>query len=89
MPSDAIKIDHPSAQLADGETQGSRHCLDDVRSVTQYRLVNPTVLEGNVIDAPAGMLITHPEHGDMAFAPGVYQIGYQRQYAEELRRVLD
>lgn len=89
VPRDAVKVTKPSRQVAEGKTQGSRHLVDDLSAVTQYRLAAPTVLDGPVIDAPRGFSLLHPEHGDMTFAPGVYQIGYQRQFAEELRRVRD
>ena len=79
----------PAAQLAPGETQGSRHCLTDLASVRLYRLADATPLDGPVIDAPQGCTIAHPEHGDVTLPAGIYGVIYQRAYADELRRVQD
>lgn len=37
----------------------------------------------------ATVLLTHVEHGALLVAPGTYQIGGQREYAGEWRRVAD
>lgn len=76
-------------QLAVGETRGARHCLDAKDGVTMYRVENADVLTGPVIDLAQERTITHPEHGDLILTPGVYSITYQRQFAEELKRVMD
>lgn len=89
LPDDLEKIENPSAQLAPGTTQGSRHCVDDISRVTIFRRKNADVLTGPIIDAPEGIRVTHPEHGDVSLPPGIYGIRYQRAYAEELRRVQD
>ena len=78
----------PHGQLAPGSSQGSRHCVD-LTTVRLWLLPQPTALDGPVIEAPAGVRITHPEHGHHQFPPGVYQVTFQRAYAEELRRVID
>ena len=84
------KLDHrPTAQLAPGTTQGSRHCITDLSSVTIFRLAEPTPLDGPVIEAPTGFTVEHPEHGNVTLPPGIYGVIYQRAYADELRRVLD
>ena len=75
-------------QLAPGTTQGSRHIVD-LTQVRLWVLPHPTPLEGPVIEAPAGCVITHPEHGDHIYPPGVYQVTFQRAYATELRRIAD
>lgn len=43
------------------------------------------------LTVPAGetVFMSHPEHGGMEIAPGTYQIGTQREYAGEWRRVAD
>ncbi len=43
------------------------------------------------LTVPAGqeVLLTHPEHGAFLINPGTYQIGGQREYAGEWRRVAD
>jgi hypothetical protein len=80
---------NPTAQLAPGETQGSRHCLTDLAAVNLYRMGDATPLDGPVIEAPQGCTIAHPEHGDVTLPPGTYGVIYQRAYADELRRVQD
>lgn len=89
VPDGAVKLREPSAQLAPGTTQGSRHCLAALDGITMYRLRDTTPLDGPVIEAPGGCRVNHPEHGDVTLPPGVYGVVYQRAYAEELRRVLD
>ena len=91
---DGCKPETARAQLAEGETQGSRHCLDSLEGVRQFALANPTDLEGPilVIDAPE-RTITHPEHGHVVL-PGegrVYGVTYQRDLDEQerARRVAD
>lgn len=81
----------PFYQLAPGETRGSRHCLDEdsVKGATFYKLTKPTALQGGVWVNEAETLVTHPEHGNQLLDPGIYFVTYQRQYAEELRRIAD
>lgn len=89
LPRGCTKVANPSAQLAPGTTQGSRHCIADLSIVTLYVAADATPLDGPVIDAPSGVKIEHPEHGDVTLCPGVYAIVYQRAFADELRRVQD
>lgn len=89
VPPTAIAIKKPSTQLAPGDTQGSRHCLESLDGLQLFTCSDAGPLDGPVIDAPNGMRVNHPEHGDVTFRPGVYGIIYQRQHAEELRRVAD
>jgi len=81
----------PFFQLAPGNTRGSRHCLDadSVKNAKFYTLQNPTVLQGGVWVNEEDTLVTHPEHGDQVLDPGTYFVTYQRQHAEELRRIAD
>lgn len=83
-----LRQERQTGQLAPGITHGSRHCVD-LRHVRLYHLPQPTAVEGPIIDAPDGVVITHPEHGSLVFPPGIYGVTYQRQYADELRRVTD
>lgn len=76
-------------QLAPGTTQGSRHCLTSLDGIEMFSLPNPTALDGPVFKTEHGCEIDHPEHGNVILPPGVYGVIYQRQYAEELRRVQD
>jgi hypothetical protein len=89
VPKGATLVANPSAKLAPGTTQGSRHILSDMTSVRLHRLKDATPLDGPVIDAPRGCTVTHPEHGDVSLPPGVYGVIYQRAFADELRRVQD
>jgi hypothetical protein len=88
VPSQCKPWPYSHGQLAPGSTQGSRHCVD-ISKVTLYILPFPTALDGPVIDAPNGVEITHPEHGNHIYPPGVYHVTFQRAHTDELRRVLD
>ena len=89
VPAGATLIEKPSRQLAPGTTQGSRHCIADMATVRLYRVADANPLDGPVIDAPHGVTVEHPEHGDISLPSGVYAVIYQRAYADELRRVQD
>lgn len=89
VPSGCTVEEKPSAQLAPGTTQGSRHIIDSLEGVTVYRLANPTPLDGPILDLSTERTITHPEHGDVVLPPGVYGVTYQRAFADELRRAAD
>ncbi|WGW12699.1 hypothetical protein LWF01_02710 [Saxibacter everestensis] len=52
-------------------------------SATQPILGTVTIPEGST------GLLSHQEHGNLALAPGSYDIGRQVEYAEELRLVAD
>lgn len=90
LPAGARQLVRHNGQLAPGNTQGSRHCVDMSRC-TLWALAHPTALDGPVIESPDGITVTHPEHGWLTFppGPGIYQVTFQRAYAEELRRVAD
>ncbi len=89
LPNDAIKIDNPSAQLAPGDTQGSRHVIDDLSCVEMFSKKDQTPLDGPILNVKQPITINHPEHGAVSFPVGCYAITYQRQLADELRRVQD
>lgn len=89
LPAGAKFVERPTLQLAPGTTQGSRHCLESLDGLTVYTHANPTALDGPILDAPNGLRVNHPEHGDVSLRPGVYAVVYQRAFAEELRRVQD
>jgi len=79
------------AQVAEGTTQGSRHCLDSAEGVTMYALKEPGPLDGPVLVLKRERTLTHPEHGDWVLPPGTYQISFQRDLDAEdrERRVMD
>lgn len=91
VPDGAERDGNAMAQLAPGATQGSRHCVvaGHLKSVTFYTRKNPTALDGPILDAKQRFTIEHPEHGHVDLPAGVYSIHYQRQFAEELKRVAD
>lgn len=75
-------------QAAPGTTQGSRHVIEG--KVTIYAPAGPDPLVGPVVVAREDWWLRHPEHADMQFPPGVFQIRYQRDFArEEVARVAD
>ncbi len=76
-------------QLAPGNTQGSRHCLVSLDGVEMFQLPEPNALDGPVFRTDRKLVIDHPEHGNLIVPPGTYAVVYQRQFAEELRRVAD
>lgn len=89
IPKGAIPIDNPSAQLAPGDTQGSRHVIDDLSCVEMFAKKDQTALDGPILNVKQPITINHPEHGAVSFPAGFYAITYQRQLADELRRVQD
>lgn len=88
VPDGATKIP-AQQQLVPGNTQGSRHCLTSLEGITMHKLADATELDGPVFEAEKTVEIDHPEHGNVIGGPGVYGVIYQRQRAEELRRVRD
>lgn len=81
----------PMRQLAPGETQGSRHIIReaDMGHLKFYARPEATPLDGPIIVASKPFTVDHPEHGSVTLPAGTYSCHYQRQYAEELRRVAD
>lgn len=88
VPNKSALVKQPVSQLAPGNTQGSRHCLDSLEGVQVWEQ-KETPLDGPVIVSDREFTVTHPEHGDVTFQPGIYAVVYQRAFAEELRRVQD
>lgn len=76
-------------QLAPGATKGSRHCLDGAEGVSMFAVDDADALQGPWLKLDCERTVTHPEHGDWMLPAGVYEISYQRAYADELRRVQD
>lgn len=76
-------------QVAPGNTLGSRH----VARGEGLRLWAPppgaSPLEGPTIEADGEWWLDHPEHAPHRYGPGVFVVTYQREYAEEVRRVAD
>lgn len=93
VPASAKRVSPTRLQLAEGTTQGSRHCLDSAAGVEMFELEKPGQLDGPIFRLQETRTITHPEHGDVML-PGdgrCYGVTYQRDLdAEEReRRVAD
>lgn len=89
IPKGVTEIKNPSAQLAPGSTQGSRHIIADMAGVRMFSIADATALDGPIVDCKSAMTITHPEHGDVTVPAGTYAIVYQRAFADELKRQKD
>lgn len=92
-------------QLAPGTTQGSRHVLvgncevyestdkgevvELIRSAVNSDDIHAELI-GPVFKSLSELEVDHPEHGNRVLpADEVYAVYYQRQFAEEIRRVRD
>lgn len=71
-------------QLAEGDTQGSRHIIDGDCNI--YRKKSPTMLEGPYLQVKEA-IITHPEHGHVSLPIGCYSITYQKNLDAEEREM--
>ena len=93
LPAGCTLIRNPERQIAVGDSRGSRHLIDDLSKVTMYRLKNPNALQGPIVESKTGFAapidLTHPEHGDHHYPPGIYFFTYQRMHADELKRTQD
>lgn len=74
-------------QLAPGNTQGSRHCVEgDVKIYAR----KGDALTGPIVESETGFRVTHPEHAHFDMPAGTYAVTYQRDFArEEVSRVND
>lgn len=89
-PQDINPMKKPNPQLAPGTTKGSRHILENLDQCKLYEAKSSHPLVGPFIEAPKGVTVSHPEHGNITMnEPGWYGIRYQQAYAEEIRRVQD
>lgn len=79
------------SQLADGSTQGSRHCIDSFDGVTMFERSPKTEFDGPILLIEQERTIEHPEHGNVTLPPGCYAVTYQRDLDEQERakRVAD
>lgn len=100
---DVLFIPEPSARKATtpltaagfpvvrGENGGNTHAVHADLGTSFYdpdlsggqRLGVLTVAEGSTA------ILSHPEHGFMAFGPGTYRVNRQREQADEIRIVAD
>jgi hypothetical protein len=75
-------------QLVEGNTQGSRHVVSDTSGMKVYENKSSELL-GPVLEAKNRFTITHPEHAHFEMQPGLYQVTFQADWAEQERRVRD
>jgi len=70
-------------QLAEGDSQGSRHICETSDNITLYEGTDrPSWVDrrqplGQMIKATATFTISHPEHADVTLPKGTYQICHQ------------
>jgi hypothetical protein len=74
-----------------GENGGNTHALHADRGDSFF---NPNLGSGQILGwltvaAGSVSILSHPEHGFMAFGPGSYEIRRQREMADEIRLVQD
>jgi hypothetical protein len=81
----------PMAQLAPGNTRGSRHVIADadLAKVGFHKIKGADELTGPILDVKEKVEVTHPDHGHVILPRGIYQIRYQRLYAPKIKRVRD
>lgn len=93
-----VADDHPRGkvtaerQVAIGTTLGSRHVVADgptlYEPITAPNYMQGWRLLGQVVEATEDWWLTHPEHPNAVFGPGVYQITWQLD-ARTMRQVAD
>ncbi len=87
---DGVEEITPVAQLAPGETQGSRHLLAHLDGVKMFRRKTMRECDGPILQLTKVNDITHPEHGNACnIQPGFYAISYQQTGDQIRRRVRD
>lgn len=80
-------------QLAEGNTQGSRHVVQGDVSIVTPDSAHPgidRVLCGPAFHCNEAAEVTHPEHGNKVLPKDTtWRVTFQRAHAEEMRRVQD
>lgn len=92
VPAGAKRVKKPSVQIVPGTTQGSRHVWDSLDGITVYDPPenDRSPLVGQIYVLAKERTLTHPEHGHHVYHAGFIGLArYQRQFADELRRVVD
>jgi len=74
-----------------GENGGNTHALHTDRGRAYY---DPATRDGQrlgvlTVEADSVAILSHPEHGFMAFGPGTYIVNRQREQADAIRMVQD
>jgi hypothetical protein len=90
LPQDIVEVT-PYAQLAPGQTLGSRHCLASIAGVRMFQRKDPGPLDGPILLFAEPGTVTHPTHGDIVNIPAgaIIRITYQQMYANTVRRAID
>lgn len=71
------------------EQGGHTHTLHGA-GMFERAMPNNNLLIGHLtVPDGADVIVSHPEHGSLLFAPGTYRVGSQREYAGEWRAVAD
>ena len=77
-------------QIAKGDTKGSRHILEDTKSLRVMKKSSPSPLDGPAIVSDDEIHLTHPEHPNFILPAGKYLSFYQQDFArEEISAVRD
>lgn len=77
-------------QIAQGETKGSRHILEDSPTLRVFQKTTRGPLDGPAFKSDSPITLTHPEHAHFQLPAGCYISEYQQDYAaEEIRAVRD
>lgn len=74
-----------------GENGGNTHSLHGNGPIYYDTSRASSGLALGTLQVPEGSeaFMLHPEHGAFQFAPGIYQVGRQREMADEVRTVAD
>lgn len=88
LPNGAVKtLTASSLVVQEGEHTGHKHVAVAKRPITEYSAQGVRYFR---FDAPAK--ITHPEHKELTFEPGIYQLTPEREYdyfTEKINEVRD
>ena len=76
-------------QVAPGVTPGSRHVVEGSNVLIYDPPNGHSPLEGPTIEAEEEWRLPHPEHALHRFGAGTFVVTFQREFAEEMRRVAD
>ena len=72
------KVDKFTGQVVEGNTQGSRHCVDNPNAVVAYNNPDMSLSKGMILQVKEACSIVHPEHGSVNLDGGIWvEIGHQ------------
>jgi hypothetical protein len=78
-------------QLAEGNTRGSRHIIDNLEAVVAYINPHKDISKGPILQVLKDCEVTHPDHGHVKLGANIWvEVTYQTNFfAQERRRVAD